>query len=194
MADGLERNTRTVMLLTALSRFTGLLRDATFSRVLGTSTAMSAFGFAFLIPNLFRRLFGEGALSAAFLPTYQRLAERDERQAAALAGGMLGVLAIGLGMVVVLGEAVLFLVSATYDHENMAVWLMMLTLPYTPLVCMVAIIGAMLHVRGRFGPSFSQEYCKSGGRCWPCVASPSGSSTSPQPVIHCEKFSIAQDR
>jgi putative peptidoglycan lipid II flippase len=155
MADGLERNTRTVMLFTALSRVTGLLRDATFSRVLGTSTAMSAFGFAFLIPNLFRRLFGEGALSAAFLPTYQRLVERDEKQAAALAGGMLGVLAVGLGMVVVLGESVLFLVSATYDHENMAVWLMMLTLPYTPLVCMVAIIGAMLHVRGRFGPTAS---------------------------------------
>ncbi|MDP7029574.1 MAG: murein biosynthesis integral membrane protein MurJ [Phycisphaerales bacterium] len=153
MADGFERNTRTVMVLTFLSRITGLLRDATLSRILGTHEAMSAFGFAFLIPNLFRRLFGEGALSAAFLPTYQRLSENDAKRAAALAGAILGGLAAGLGALVVVGEAVLFLTSAAYEHENMAVWFMMMTLPYAPLVCSVAIVGAMLHVHGRFGPT-----------------------------------------
>ncbi len=153
MADGLERNTRTVMVLTFLSRVTGLLRDATLSRILGTYEAMSAFGFAFLIPNLFRRLFGEGALSAAFLPTYQQLSDSDAKRAAALAGAMLGGLAAGLGALVVVGEAVLFLTSAVYQHENMAVWFMMITLPYAPLVCSVAIVGAILHVHGRFGPT-----------------------------------------
>ncbi len=141
------------MVLTFLSRITGLLRDATLSRILGTHDAMSAFGFAFLIPNLFRRLFGEGALSAAFLPTYQRLSDSDAKRAAALAGAMLGGLAAGLGALVVVGEAILFLTSAAYQHENMAVWFMMMTLPYAPLVCSVAIVGAMLHVHGRFGPT-----------------------------------------
>jgi putative peptidoglycan lipid II flippase len=153
MSDGLERNTRTVMLLTAASRVTGLARDAVCSRLLGTGEAMGAFAFAFMIPNLFRRLFGEGALSAAFLPTYQRLADGDRDRAAALAGGMLGVLTLGLGAIVVIGESVLFLVSAASDHQHIAIWLMMLMLPYMPLVCIVAITGAMLHVHGRFGPT-----------------------------------------
>ncbi len=153
MSDGLERNTRTVMVLTGISRVAGLARDATVSRLLGTGDAMSAFWLAFLIPNLFRRLFGEGALSAAFLPTYQRLVDEDPRRAAALAGGLIGGLAVILGGIVVLGEAVLFLISSSLDHTSPAIWLMMITLPYMPLVCLVAIVGAMLHVHGRFGPT-----------------------------------------
>ena len=153
MSDGLERNTRTVMLLTAASRFAGLVRESVLSRLIGTTEAMSAFAFAFLIPNLFRRLFGEGALSAAFLPTYQRLADNDPFRAAALAGGMLGLLSLVLGGIVVVGEMVLFLVSAATEHTHEWLWLMMLMLPYMPLVCVVAIAGAILHVHGRFGPT-----------------------------------------
>ncbi len=153
MSDGLERNTRTIMLLTTISRVTGLIRDGVFSRLLGTYVEKSWFDFAFLIPNAFRRLFGEGALSAAFLPTYQRLSAADARTAAALAGGVLGALAVGLGAIVVLGEAVMFLMSASTGHDDPSIFLLMLTLPYIPLVCVVAIIGAMLHVHGRFGPT-----------------------------------------
>jgi putative peptidoglycan lipid II flippase len=153
MGDRLERNTRTVMMLTATSRVAGLVRDATASRLLGTSEAMSAFWLAFLIPNLFRRLFGEGALSSAFLPTYQRLIDDNPRTASAVAGGLLGGLAIVLSAIVVCGEAVLFLVSSSLDHASPAIWLTMVMLPYMPLVCLVAIVGAMLHVHGRFGPT-----------------------------------------
>ncbi len=64
MSDRFERNTRTVMVLTFFSRITGLARDATLSRVFGSGELMSSLFFAFMIPNLFRRLFGEGALSA----------------------------------------------------------------------------------------------------------------------------------
>lgn len=153
MGDGLERNTRTVMVLTGISRVAGLARDATVSRLLGTGDAMGAFWLAFLIPNLFRRLFGEGALSAAFLPAYQRLVDEDPRRASTLAGGLIGGVAVVLGAIVVLGESVLLLVSSSLDHSSPAIWLMMVTLPYMPLVCLVAIVGAMLHVHGRFGPT-----------------------------------------
>ena len=73
------------MVLTALSRVTGLVRDGVLSRIFGASNLMSAFWFAFLIPNLFRRLFGEGALSASFLPVYARLHDEDPRRAGQLA-------------------------------------------------------------------------------------------------------------
>ena len=130
MSDKLERNTRTVMMLTATSRIAGLIRDATASRLLGTSDAMGAFWIAFLIPNLFRRLFGEGALSSAFLPTYQRLVDDNPLTASAVAGCLLGGLIVVLSAIVVLGEAVLFLVSSSLDHTSPAIWLTMVMLPY----------------------------------------------------------------
>ena len=65
---GFEQNARTVMSMTALSRITGLAREAILSRLFGTDAILSSYFFAFLVPNLFRRLFGEGALAAAFLP------------------------------------------------------------------------------------------------------------------------------
>ena len=84
-SDNLERNTRTNWLLTLVSRITGLVRDGAISRIFGTGVFASAFYFAFQIPNLFRRLFGEGALSAAFLPSYSTLQEKDPQLAKALA-------------------------------------------------------------------------------------------------------------
>ena len=53
MPDRLESNTRTVMVITAFSRITGLLRDAVLAFFFGVTELMSSFAFAFLIPNLF---------------------------------------------------------------------------------------------------------------------------------------------
>ena len=55
---------------TMMSRGLGLVRDILMANVFGTSLAMSSFVVAFTIPNLFRRLFGEGALSAGFVPVF----------------------------------------------------------------------------------------------------------------------------
>ncbi len=99
MSDRLERNTRTVMVLTFFSRITGLARDATLSRVFGSGELMSSLFFAFMIPNLFRRLFGEGALSAAFLPTYTKLEKSDPELARRLASLTLARLMVLLGAV-----------------------------------------------------------------------------------------------
>ncbi|MCH7602257.1 MAG: murein biosynthesis integral membrane protein MurJ [Planctomycetes bacterium] len=153
MSDGFERNTRTVTVLTLFSRLTGLARDATLSRVFGSGELMSAYFFAFMIPNLFRRLFGEGALSAAFLPTYTKLESSDPELARRLASLTVARLMVLLGVVTLLGEIILFFISLRADHANVAVWLMMLMLPYMPLVCLVAILGAMLQVHHRFGPT-----------------------------------------
>lgn len=152
MPDRLESNTRTVTLLTACSRLTGLARDAVLSRLFGVSELMSDFWIAFLVPNLFRRLFGEGALGASYLPVYTKLNKSNPDQAGQLASLLLAGLLVVMGMLVLLGELVLFLVSATRDHSDPAIWLMMLMLPYMPLVCLVAILGVMLQVHGRFGP------------------------------------------
>ena len=85
MSDNLEKNTRTNSILTCISRSLGLVRDGALSRIFGPGVFTSAFCFAFLIPNLFRRLFGEGALAAAFLPSYTKLRAEDPQLARAFA-------------------------------------------------------------------------------------------------------------
>jgi putative peptidoglycan lipid II flippase len=153
MSERFEKHARTVTLLTLASRVTGLARDAALSRVFGVGLVMDAFFFAFMIPNLFRRLFGEGALSAAFLPVYSRLDRDDPEQAKRLASLTMALLVVVLGVLVLVGEAILFAISHMQGHGNLAIWLMMVMLPYMPMVCVVAILGAMLQVHGRFGPT-----------------------------------------
>ncbi len=152
MTDRFERHARTVTLLTLLSRITGLLRDGALSRMFGAGPLMSAFFFAFMIPNLFRRLFGEGALSAAFLPIYTRLSENDRDRGRAFASLTIAWMTIGLGGATLCVELVLIAIALT-SAEPATVWMMVIMMPYMPLVCLVAVLGAMLQVRGRFGPA-----------------------------------------
>src|SRR5579872_6315074 len=68
---------RVVASSTLLSRVLGMFREIASAKLFGLGPVWDAFSFAFLIPNLARRLFGEGALSAAFLPVFARQLEAD---------------------------------------------------------------------------------------------------------------------
>ena len=153
MSDNLEKNTRTNSILTCISRSLGLVRDGALSRIFGPGVFTSAFCFAFLIPNLFRRLFGEGALAAAFLPSYTKLRAEDPQLAKAFATLTISKLVLLLGMLTLLGELALWLILSLQSEPNMSIQLTMVMLPFMPLVCLVAILGAMLHVHDRFGPT-----------------------------------------
>ncbi|NOG53383.1 MAG: murein biosynthesis integral membrane protein MurJ [Planctomycetes bacterium] len=144
--------------LTLASRFAGLARDAVCSRVFGAGPLWSAFAFAFLVPNLFRRLFGEGALTAAFLPRYTALYEKDPHTARRFARTVTTLTASTLIILVLLGEVALWIghrqtVAASHSERTLALQLTMIMLPYMPLVCLVALLGAVLQVHGRFGPT-----------------------------------------
>jgi putative peptidoglycan lipid II flippase len=155
LSGNFEKHARTVTLLTFVSRLTGLARDAALARIFGISAIIDAFWFAFIIPNLFRRLFGEGALSAAFLPVFSRLDRDNPIIARRLATLTFGIMLIGLGGLTIIAEIVLAVLLARIapeDNTHLAIRLMMIMLPYMPLVCIVAILGAMLQVYGRFGP------------------------------------------
>ena len=148
-----ERHAFTVMLMTVLSRFGGLLREASFSRLIGVSPAMSAFAFAFMVPNLFRRLFGEGALSASLIPELARLEHEAPAAAGRLAAMILARLTILLAGVVLIGELILWALPQGGEGEQLEIKLLAITITYMPLVCIAAIAGAILQVRGRFGPA-----------------------------------------
>ena len=76
------RNIAVVSLSTVGSRFLGLLRDILIFAALGASLWNSAFILAFTLPNLFRRLLGEGALTSAIVPVFSDVMERDGREGA----------------------------------------------------------------------------------------------------------------
>ncbi len=145
--------------VTLLSRFGGLARDLLLVRVFGGASPVgSAFLAAFAVPNMFRRLFGEGALSAAFIPEYARAAKSDAEQAARLASLTVLALLLVTSAITVLAEGTLLLVlliTPGGPNRVLSLQLLMLMLPFMPLVCAAAILGGMLQVHGRFGPSAS---------------------------------------
>jgi len=87
-----------------LSRIAGLIRDRVFAHFLGSSDAADAFKAAFRIPNMLQNLFGEGVLSASFIPVYARqLAEGREEEAGRTAGAIAAILGLVVSLFVLLG-------------------------------------------------------------------------------------------
>ncbi|MGD0230738.1 MAG: murein biosynthesis integral membrane protein MurJ [Syntrophorhabdales bacterium] len=87
-----------------LSRIAGLLRDRVFAHYFGSSDAADAFRAAFRIPNLLQNLFGEGALSASFIPVYANLlAHKAEDEAGDVASAVFCLLALAMSCLVLIG-------------------------------------------------------------------------------------------
>ncbi len=151
----LGKNTRTVAGLTLISRVFGLTRDLVTVRVFGDTAVGSAFAAAFAIPNMFRRLFGEGALSAAFIPEYTRMADDDPSKADAFASLTIGLLAMVTGIITIIIELALLgavLMSADNPDRAYSLKLVMVMLPFMPMICIAAILGGMLQSHNKFGP------------------------------------------
>lgn len=145
---------RIVSGMTLASRFAGLARDVITARLFGDTGLGSAFRAAYAIPNLFRRLFGEGALSAAFIPQYTNLDRTDPNAAGALASLVVSALLVVTGVITAVIEIalVLRLMLAPADASlTMSIALIALMLPMMPMVCLAAILGGMLQVHGKFG-------------------------------------------
>ena len=102
-----ERNKGAALLVASgilLSRLAGLIRQTMMARYLGAGMAADAFNAAFRIPNMLQNLFGEGVLSASFIPEYAGLLGRgEENEATRLAGAVAGMLALVASIIVALG-------------------------------------------------------------------------------------------
>ncbi|MEZ6235669.1 MAG: murein biosynthesis integral membrane protein MurJ [Phycisphaerales bacterium] len=146
---------RVVSLLTIGSRIGGLIRDVATVRVFGDTWIGSAFAAAFAVPNMFRRLFGEGALSAAFIPPYAALDRDDPAAAARFASRtmrLLVLVTVGATLLAEIGIALLLWLLPPEPERVLSLRLLLLLMPFMPMVCSTAILGAMLQVHGRFAP------------------------------------------
>lgn len=154
-----------VSALTLASRLLGVVREQVFAAVLGAGLYADAFRIGFRIPNLLRDLFAEGALSAAFVPTYARaLAEEGRGGAHRLASRLFTLLAVLLGGLVLVGivwaDRLVALIAPGFDQvpgkAEITIRLTRLMLPFLPLVSFAAVAMGMLNAEERYGfPAFS---------------------------------------
>jgi putative peptidoglycan lipid II flippase len=138
----------------------GLLRESVFAALLGAGYYADAFRIAFRIPNLLRDLFAEGALSAAFVPTYARTLRRDGRATAhRLACRLLTLLAVVFGLLVLAGILGAGWIVPRFvpgfglepGKVELTVLLTRIMMPFLPLVSFAAVAMGMLNAEERFG-------------------------------------------
>ena len=150
---GVIRSAGMVSAFVLLSRVFGFVRDMLMARAFGTSLGMSAFVTAFTIPNLFRGLFGEGALSSAFVPVFTETREKQPDRLWAFAARMQTALTLALFGLVALGmiAATAALVLLPMDMKTETVLrLLRIMLPYTLFICLAAFLSAMLNALHKF--------------------------------------------
>ena len=163
---GLARSTAVVALMTLASRVLGLARDIVIANVFGARFEADAFFVAFKIPNLFRRLFAEGAFSQGFVPVLAELrAGGDLVAVRSLVSRVAGLLALVLFALAALGalgaEQVLWVFAPGFggvDSERgaLAAQLLRLTFWYLPLISLTALCAGVLNSYGRFAvPAFT---------------------------------------
>jgi len=144
---------RQIALLTATSRVFGLARDIAYGHFFGASGLLDAWIIAFRIPNLSRRLFGEGAASASLIPVYSEQLHKDPKHAAILANTVVTALFVILACLVLLGEGGIWLYRLLFVQRGevrLILSLSSIMLPYMLCVCGVAILAGILNVHRHF--------------------------------------------
>lgn len=163
--EGATRRTRLVRsaglvgLATMASRLLGLVREQVLAFAFGASDAMDAFNVAFRLPNLVRDLFAEGAMSAAFVPTFTRhLTQRGKGEAWRLGARVMSALIVVTGVLVALGmlfaDQLAWLYASAYAAEpgklELTTQLTRVMFPFLTLVAVAVAMMGMLNAIGYF--------------------------------------------
>jgi putative peptidoglycan lipid II flippase len=147
------RGFRQIALLTTLSRVLGMVRDMGFAYFLGATGLMDGWAIAFKIPNLARRLFGEGAASSSLIPVYTEELQRNREHANKLAFTVVTVVFVLLTGIVLLGEGIIwgyYRFFSSYQGTQLKLALSGIMLPYMVLICVVAILAGILNAHRHF--------------------------------------------
>jgi putative peptidoglycan lipid II flippase len=158
---GLIRSSAIFAGLTLVSRLMGLVRDLVVTARLGASQTIAADAYytALAFPNLFRRIFAEGAFAAAFVPLYsRRLAGEGEQDADRFAADALASVAAATVAVMLVAQLampwLMYLINPGYADDpekfRLAWMLTQLTMPYLPCMAIAALFSGVLNARGRF--------------------------------------------
>ena len=145
--------------MTLLSRISGLIRDVIFANILGDQSAADVFFVAFRIPNFFRRIFGEGAFSAAFIPVFTQYrlqhSQAEVNRFVELMTGRFSLLLLAVTLAgIAFAPVLVLLVAGGFTDEpekyQTAVTASRITLPYVFFISLVALSAGLLNTCGRF--------------------------------------------
>lgn len=139
---------------TLTSRVLGMVREMVYAAFMGNTWVASAFIMAFQVPNLFRRLLGEGALTAAFIPIFKQKEVSDGekemwRSANAVISGLVASAAVVTALVVA-GISIVLAVGVADYETRLMLRLLRVMFPYMLLVCLAAVLIGMANARGHF--------------------------------------------
>ncbi|WP_321393352.1 murein biosynthesis integral membrane protein MurJ [Emcibacter sp.] len=144
---------------TFLSRILGFVRDILMASILGAGMVADCFVVAFKLPNFFRRLFAEGAFSAAFVPIFSATLEQDGREEAVkfaeeAFAGLLIILLLLVGLMELFAPAVIYILAGGFADDtvkfDLAVLLTRITFPFILFISLVSLLGGILNALGRF--------------------------------------------
>ena len=159
-ASSMVRSTGALGAATMTSRVLGLVREMVYASFMGQGLVASAFYYAFTVPNLFRRLLGEGALSAAFVPVFTEKLQREGKEsawrAANAVASALTVVLVGLTLVVVGALLGALAWAGPGENQRLILRLTATMFPYMIFVCLAALaMGILNALRHFFVPAFS---------------------------------------
>ena len=147
-----------ISLVTIISRVLGYVRDQRYALLLGTSLAADSFILAYRIPNLFRRLVGEGSMTASFIPVFTRyMKEKQEKEIWEFANQLFWTLAFVVAIITVLGMVFspavvhMFTISSGNTHWDEAVALNRIIFPYIFFISLAALAMGILNCYHVFG-------------------------------------------
>jgi putative peptidoglycan lipid II flippase len=143
---------------TAVSRVAGLAREIIAAAMFGTSGMINLFTLAFQVPNLLRSLVADSALSAAFIPVFTELEERDRADAARrLAMSLAALFSVVIGLVTLVAIIVapwvmpLLAPGASAEEADQLVLYAQIMFPIVPLLALTGLVMALLQIGDRFG-------------------------------------------
>lgn len=148
----------TVAFFTLLSRIFGLLRELCLAYIFGSSQVADCINVALKLPNLFRRIFGEGALASVFIPIYNKKMVQSQTEAGKFASDIFSLLLCTLTLITLLmqifmPQIMLLLAPGFYQSDakfNLSVFLCRITMPYLIFISTAALFGGMLNSVNRF--------------------------------------------
>ncbi|GLQ20637.1 murein biosynthesis integral membrane protein MurJ [Algimonas porphyrae] len=160
----LLRSTAIIASLTLVSRVMGLVRDVLIARFLGAGPVSDAFFTAFKLPNVFRRMFAEGAFNAAFVPLYaKRIEQEGEAAADRFASEAATALFVTVALIVILFQITMpwslniigFGLDRAVNEDGispyyLAVFFALITMPYLLFMSMTALFSGVLNTRHKF--------------------------------------------
>ena len=159
--------------MTLISRIFGFARDMLLSRILGDGTAASAWQLAFQLPNIFRRLFAEGAFSAAFVPLFNgKMAEDKGRSAAQnfaveVLSVFVPILLIFSAILMLAMPGIIWLfddlgrgdLSSNTASRELTINLARIAFPYLALISLTTLFAAILNSLSRFTAGRQHPFC-----------------------------------